>query len=103
MGPTAAAGGSEKKKQLPVLAPKSGRACSSHGLRVEVFGGPGVHPEGWLRKFAHPLGAVLGRRHAQSPAFLLVLQKWQLGFLVFLYLIHNLLQLFMHLVIFSHL
>ena len=93
LGPTSAAGGSEKKQQLPMLAPKSGRACSSH-----------AQPEGWLRRFAHPLGGVLCRGHPQSPAFLLALQKWQLGFLVFLYLIvHNLLQLFMHMVIFRHL
>ena len=57
---------------------------------------PGVGLEGWLGCFAHPLGAVVCRGHAQYPAFasstgffvlfcfvlLQTLQKWQLGFLV---------------------
>lgn len=47
-------------------------------------GDPGVHPgKSGSGGSGHPLGAVLGRRHAQSPAFLLVLQKWQLGFGLF--------------------
>ena len=48
---------------------------------------PGVRPEGWLRRFAHPFGGVVCREHAQYPAFvtdtlflLPPLQKWQLGF-----------------------
>ena len=48
---------------------------------------PGVGLEVWLRNFAHPLGSVDCRGHAQYPAFaldtlflLLALQKWQLGF-----------------------
>ena len=30
---------------------------------------PGIGPEGWLRCFAHPLGGVVCRGHAQYPAF----------------------------------
>ena len=30
---------------------------------------PGVGLEGWLGCFAHPLGAVVCRGHAQYPAF----------------------------------
>ena len=55
---------------------------------------PGVGPEGWLRCFAHPLGGVVCRGHAQYPVFapdtlflLQALQKWQLGFLVSLYIL----------------
>ena len=55
---------------------------------------PGVGPEGWLRGFAHCLGGVVCRGHAQYPAFapntpflLQALQKWQLGSLVSLYLL----------------
>ena len=76
-------------------------------MRVGVS--PGVGLQGWLRCFAHPLGGVLCRRHVQYPAFapdtlflLQVLQKGQLGFLVFLcLLVQNLPQLHVHAVIFS--
>ena len=54
----------------------------------------GVRLEGWLRGFAHPSVGVECRGHAQYPAFapdtqflLPALQKWQLGFLVSLYLL----------------
>ena len=67
-----------------------GRACPLYGVRVGVC--PGVRPEGWLSCFAHPLGGVACRGHAQYPAFapntlflLQAPQKWQLRFLVFLY------------------
>ena len=71
--------------------------------------GPGVGLEAWLRWSAHPLGGVESRGHVQCSPFapdplilLLALQKWQLGFLVFLYLIvYNLSQLHMGTVIFS--
>lgn len=72
--------------------------------------GPGLRPEGSLGWLARsPFGAVEYRRHAQHLAFvpstlflLPALQKWQLVFLVFLYLVvHNLPQLCMHTVIFS--
>ena len=55
---------------------------------------PGLRPEGWLSCFAHPLGGVVCMGHAQYPAFapdtlclLQALRKWQLGFLVSLYLL----------------
>ena len=65
--------------------------------------------EGRLKWFAHPLGCVVCRGHAQYPAFaphplllLPALQRWQLGFLVSFYLVvQNLPQLHMHTVIFS--
>lgn len=42
------------------------------------------------------------KEHAQYPDLALVLQKWQLGFLLFLYfVVHNLFPLHMHTVIFS--
>ena len=59
--------------------PEGGGACSLHGVRVGVC--PGVGWEGWLRCFAHPLGGVVCRGHAQYPAFavetLLLLQALQ--------------------------
>ena len=55
---------------------------------------PWVRLEVWLKWFAHPLGGVVCRGHAQYPAFashsvllFLALQKCQLGFLVSLYLL----------------
>ena len=91
-----------------LLAPREwGRAGSLYGVRVGVC--PGVRLAGWLRWSAHPFGGVVCRGRAQYPAFapnplllLLALQKWQLGFLGFFYLIvHNSPQLCMHAVIFS--
>ena len=77
---------------LACSLPEPGRAGSFYGVRVGVC--PGVGPEGWLRCFAHPLGGGVCRGHAQYPAFapdplhlLQALQKWQLGFLVSLYLL----------------
>ena len=62
-----------------------GQPCFLHRVRVRVC--PGVRSEGRLRCFAHPVGGVVCRGHAQYPAFapyalflLQVLQKWQLGF-----------------------
>ena len=61
--------------------------------------------EAWV--VCRPFGGVECRGHVQYPAFAadtvfaLVLQKWQLGFLAFLYLIQNLSQLCMQAVIFS--
>ena len=56
--------------------------------------GPRVRLEAWLRWFAHPFGGVECRGHAQYPALapdtlllLPALQKRQLVFLVFLYLV----------------
>lgn len=70
---------------------------------------PGVGPEGWLWCFAHPPGGVVRLEHVQYAAvapntlvLLQALQKWQLGFLVCLYLLSIILpQLNMHTVIFS--
>ena len=53
------------------------------GLRVC----PGVGPEGWLRCFAHPLGGVVSGGMCSTPLLLQAFQKWQLGFLVSLYLL----------------
>ena len=90
------------------LTPQGGREASWSPLWGKGRGGPRVQPEGWLRWPAHPFGGVC-RRHAQNPAFapntlLLhsVLQQWQLGVVVFLYLVvPNLPQLHRHAVIFS--
>ena len=62
---------------------------------------PRVWSEGWLRCFAHTFGGVECRGHAQYPAFALGSSEVAVGFLVFLYLVHNLPQLCMHAVIFS--
>ena len=62
---------------------------------------------GGLGRFAHSFGGVECRGHGQDPAFAhdtlflhLDLQKWQLGFLVFLvflyFVVQNLPQLHMH-------
>ena len=55
---------------------------------------PGVGPEGGLRWFAYSLGGVVCRGHVRYPVFasdvlflLQALQKWQLGFLVSLYVL----------------
>ena len=54
---------------------------------------PGVRLEGWLTWFVHPFGGVECRNMLLLP----ILQKWQLGFLIFLYLmVHNLIQLCVH-------
>ena len=62
--------------------------------------GPEVRPERWLRWSAHPFEGGVCRKPVRYPAFTFdsqllfsALQKWQLGFfLVFFYLVHNLLQ-----------
>ena len=65
-------------------------------MRVRLC--PGVGLEGRLGCFAYPLSAVVCKGHGQYPAFasstvfvffflLQTLQKWQLGFLVSLYLL----------------
>lgn len=62
--------------------------------------GPGVGLEWWLSWFAHPFPGHVQRVcpvlcfGSQLPAFAPALQKWPLGFLVFLHLVlHNLPQL----------
>ena len=85
-GPCCSSGEQEQTTGgLACLLTEGRWACSLHGVRVGVC--PGVGPEGWLKCFAHPLGAVVCRGHAQYPAFapdtlilLQALQKWQLGF-----------------------
>ena len=76
------------------------RAGSLYGVRVGVC--PGVRLAGWLRWSAHPFVVLCAGGMRSALLLLLALQKWQLVFLVFLYLvIHNLPQLHMHTVIFS--
>ena len=77
---------------LTTAPPGKSRACSLYGVKVGVC--PGVRTEGWLRCFAHPLGGAVCSGHAQRPAFapdplllLQALQKWQLGFVVSVYLL----------------
>ena len=41
---------------------------------------PGVGPEGWLRWCAHCFGGVVGRGHAQYPAFAPGSSKSAVGF-----------------------
>ena len=48
-----------------------------------------VRQVGWLRWSAHLLSGVECRGYTQSPGLLPALQK-AVGFLVFLYLVHNL-------------
>ena len=67
---------------------------------------PGVRPEGWLRWFAHPLGGVVCRGHAQYPAFVPAFapgsSKVAVGFSgLFVSFVQNLPQLGMQAVIFS--
>ena len=63
--------------------------------------GPGVRPEGWLRWSAHPLGGAVCRDHVQDPAFAPDNSEVAVGFLLYLYLVHNLPQLCRRAVIFS--
>ena len=65
--------------------PEWGWACSLRGVRVGVC--PGVGLEGWLRWFAHPLVRVSCRGRGSTLLLLQALQKWQLGFLVSLYVL----------------
>ena len=107
IGAPATTGGSEKKQQFPLLA------RSLRGAELVLYMGvgvcPGVGSEAWFRSFAHPSSGVVGRGHAQYPAFaphtlhlLLALQKGQLSyFWSFVFLVQNLPQLCMHEVIFS--
>ena len=63
---------------------------------------PGVGPEGWLRRFAHPLGGVACRGHAQDPAFAPGSSEVAVGlFDLFVSFVQNLPQLCMLAVIFS--
>jgi len=57
--------------------------------------------EGWLRWSAHPLDDVECRGQAQYPAFAPGSSEVALGFLVSVYLVHNLPQLRMYTFIFS--
>ena len=63
------------------LLPERVQACSLYGVRVGMC--PGVRLEGWLRCFAHLFSGGVCRGH---ELLLQALQKWQLGFLVSLYL-----------------
>lgn len=65
------------------LAPGDGQACSLHGVRIGVC--PGVRLGRWLSCFAHPLGGVACRGHAQYTAFCSQLLKnsdWVFSLLV---------------------
>ena len=59
----------------------------------------GVRPEGWLRWFAHPLGDVECRDHAQYPAFAPSTSEVAVGF--FVSFVQFLPQLRMYAVLFS--
>lgn len=60
-----------------------------------------IEPEAWLRCFAHHSGSVVSRGQTRYPAFAPHSSEVAFGILVFLYLVHNLPQLHMHMVIFS--
>ena len=65
------------------LAPGDGQACSLHGVRIGVC--PGVRLGRWLSCFAHPLGGVACRGHAQYTVFCSQLLKnsdWVFSLLV---------------------
>ena len=69
-------------------------------MRVEA--GPGVGQRGGLGGLRTPYVVLCAGGMRGTLLVLLTPQKWQLGFLVFLYLVaHNLPQLHMHAVIFS--
>ena len=48
-----------------------------------------VRPEGWFRWFAHPFVVLCARVMQRAVSFLQALQRWQLGFLVSLYLLSS--------------
>ena len=68
---------------------------------------PGVGLEGWIRRFANPLGGDVCSGHVQYPAFAPGSSKVAVGFgfLSFFFFlvsfVQNLSQLHMHVVIFS--
>ena len=69
---------------------------------MRVGAGPGVGLERWPGWSAHPFVALCAGGMRSTLLLLPALQKWQLDFLVSLYLVvHNLPQLGMHAVIFS--
>ena len=94
---------------LACLLPERGGEASLFLIWGEGRGVSRGRPEGWLRCFAHRLGGVVCRGHVQYPAFapnplllLQTLQKWQLGFLVSLYLLSKICpSCSLHAVIFS--
>ena len=84
-----------KEVQVSLLphSPRRGKPASYIGWGVEL--------EGWFRRFAQCIGAVVWKGHAQYPAFtpntlflLPTLQEQQLGFGLFLSCVHNLPQLY---------
>ena len=76
-----------------------GQAPPLNGLQVGEE--PWAGPEGWLRRSAHPFGSSVCRYGAQYPVLARRTSELAVGFLVFLYLVHNLPQLCMDTVIFS--
>ena len=83
---------------MPLLALQGGRTDSLYGVRVRADLGAS---QKWLRWSAHPLDDVECRGQAQYPAFAPGSSEVALGFLVSVYLVHNLPQLRMHTFIFS--
>ena len=106
-GPSCSKGeGEQTTCSIACSLAEGGQACFLYGVRVGVC--PRVKPE-WVTEVIYPLPLVvvcLGPCSllcfcCRPPAFG-SLQKWQLGFLVSLYLVdQNLPQLLMHAVIFS--
>lgn len=72
--------GARIKQQVPRLAhsPGVGAKCSLYGVRGGVSSGQGCRSG--LRWFAHPLGVIVCRGHAQYPAFCSRLSKLAVRF-----------------------
>ena len=66
--------GEQTTGTLACSLPEAGQACSLYGMKV------GVGLEGRLRWFAHPLGGVVCRGHAQYAAFAPGSSKVAVGF-----------------------
>ena len=101
---SAAIRGNENRQQVPLLA-HSQRGASLFLLREEDRGEFRDWAEGQLRCVAHPLVWCWAEGMLSTcfcSIFLQAPQKWQLGFLVSLYLwVQNLPHLYLHTVIFS--
>ena len=97
---TLAASRRELKQVTSLFTPCEDRGAGTGKLRV---GEGWVRARGWLGWSAHPLGGTVCRRHARFPPCAPGSSSWllEVGFLVFLYLVHKLPREAVHAVIFS--
>ena len=93
-GPCCSSGGGRTKNKFLCSLPRERWADSLHGVRVGMC--PEVRLEGWFQWFAHSFGAIVCRGHVQSGSCVLVF-----FFGLCVSFVQNLLQMCIHIVIFS--